>query len=145
MQNKLELHLDKCFKEYLDVKNYLKDFYKKLPELKVELAKKVFNKEGEEVDEISYNDIFWVSALEGDLAQLMGRLYHTYEAYKQLENPAEKTEIEEELKEIKFNLTYSVKGDQVDVVDKQGYEFYKSQFIEGQKYLKTKIAEKNKK
>jgi len=142
MENKLELHLDKCFKEYLDVKNYLKDFYTKLPELKAELAKKTFDKEEDEVNEISYKEIFWITALEGDLAQLTSRLYHTYQTYKQLENPAEKTEIEEELKEIKFTLTYSVKGDQVEVVDKDGYNYYKNQFLETQKYIKSKVGEK---
>jgi hypothetical protein len=142
MENKLELHLDKCFKEYLDVKNYLKNFYLKLPKLKGELAKKLSGKDEEQVNEISYKDVFWVSALEGDLAQLTGRLYHTFQAYKQLENSAEKIEIEKELKEIKFNLTYSVKGDQVDVVDKEGYDFYKNQFLETQKYLKLKVGEK---
>jgi len=145
MENKLELHLDKCFKEYLDVKNFLKEFYRNIEELKKEVAKKTEGKEEEEVNEISYKDIFWVSALEGDLAQLTGRLYHTYQTYKQLEKPAEKTEIEEELKEIKFNLVYSVKGDQVDVVDKDGYDFYKNQFLETQNYLKSKFGEKDKK
>lgn len=140
MQNKIELQLEKVFKEYLNVKHFLKEFYKNLSKLKEELAKESLEKTEEEIYEYTFEKFGYISAIEGDLAQLKGRLYHTYEAYKDLvEIPKE---IKEEVEDLKFTLTYNIRGTDAEIVDQEAYNFYKNNFIEGQKYLKAQMGGK---
>lgn len=137
MQNKIELHLETVYKEYDEVKYYLTNFKKNIEEKKKKVAEKTQNKTEEEVNEIFYKEIAWISALEGDLQQLTGRLYHTYQAYKDLIEIPQK--IKEEVENLKFTLVFNVRAGEVETVDKEAYEFYKTQFFEGQKYLKSQI------
>ena len=138
MQNKIELHLETVYKEYEEVKYYLTNFKKNIEEKKKKVAEKTQNKTEEEVNEIFYKEIAWISALEGDLQQLTGRLYHTYQAYKDLIEIPQK--IKEEVKNLKFTLVFNVRAGEVEIVDKEAYEFYKTQFFEGQKYLKSQMS-----
>lgn len=137
MQNKIELHLETVYKEYDEVKYYLTNFKKNIEEKKKKVAEKTQNKTEEEVNEIFYKEIAWISALEGDLQQLTGRLYHTYQAYKDLIEIPQK--IKEEVENLKFTLVFNVRAGEVETVDKEAYEFYKTQFFEGQKYLKSQM------
>ena len=137
MQNKIELHLETVYKEYEEVKYYLTNFKKNIEENKKKVAEKTQNKTEEEVNEIFYKEIAWISALEGDLQQLTGRLYHTYQAYKDLIEIPQK--IKEEVENLKFTLVFNVRAGEVEIVDKEAYEFYKTQFFEGQKYLKSQM------
>lgn len=137
MQNKIELHLETVYKEYEEVKYYLTNFKKNIEEKKKKVAEKTQNKTEEEVNEIFYKEIAWISALEGDLQQLTGRLYHTYQAYKDLIEIPQK--IKEEVENLKFTLVFNVRAGEVETVDKEAYEFYKTQFFEGQKYLKIQM------
>lgn len=137
MQNKIELHLETVHKEYDEVKYYLTNFKKNIEEKKKKVAEKTQNKTEEEVNEIFYKEIAWISALEGDLQQLTGRLYHTYQAYKDLIEIPQK--IKEEVENLKFTLVFNVRAGEVETVDKEAYEFYKTQFFEGQKYLKSQM------
>ena len=137
MQNKIELHLETVYKEYEEVKYYLTNFKKNIEEKKKKVAEKTQNKTEEEVNEIFYKEIAWISALEGDLQQLTGRLYHTYQAYKDLIEIPQK--IKEEVENLKFTLVFNVRAGEVEIVDKEAYEFYKTQFFEGQKYLKSQM------
>ena len=137
MQNKIELHLETVYKEYDEVKYYLTNFKKNIEEKKKKVAEKTQNKTEEEVNEIFYKEIAWISALEGDLQQLTGRLYHTYQAYKDLIEIPQK--IKEEVENLKFTLVFNVRAGEVEIVDKEAYEFYKTQFFEGQKYLKSQM------
>lgn len=137
MQNKIELHLETVYKEYEEVKYYLTNFKKNIEEKKKKVAEKTQNKTEEEVNEIFYKEIAWISALEGDLQQLTGRLYHTYQAYKDLIEIPQK--IKEEVENLKFTLVFNVRAGEVEIVDKEAYEFYKTQFFEGQKYLKNQM------
>lgn len=137
MQNKIELHLETVYKEYEEVKYYLTNFKKNIEEKKKKVAEKTQNKTEEEVNEIFYKEIAWISALEGDLQQLTGRLYHTYQAYKDLIEIPQK--IKEEVENLKFTLVFNVRAGEVETVDKEAYEFYKTQFFEGQKYLKSQM------
>ena len=138
MQNKIELHLETVYKEYEEVKYYLTNFKKNIEEKKKKVAEKTQNKTEEEVNEIFYKEIAWISALEGDLQQLTGRLYHTYQAYKDLIEIPQK--IKEEVENLKFTLVFNVRAGEVEIVDKEAYEFYKTQFFEGQKYLKSQMS-----
>ena len=138
MQNKIELHLETVYKEYDEVKYYLTNFKKNIEEKKKKVAEKTQNKTEEEVNEIFYKEIAWISALEGDLQQLTGRLYHTYQAYKDLIEIPQK--IKEEVENLKFTLVFNVRAGEVETVDKEAYEFYKTQFFEGQKYLKSQMS-----
>lgn len=137
MQNKIELHLETVHKEYDEVKYYLTNFKKNIEEKKKKVAEKTQNKTEEEVNEIFYKEIAWITALEGDLQQLTGRLYHTYQAYKDLIEIPQK--IKEEVENLKFTLVFNVRAGEVEIVDKEAYEFYKTQFFEGQKYLKSQM------
>ena len=137
MQNKIELHLETVYKEYEEVKYYLTNFKKNIVEKKKKVSEKTQNKTEEEVNEIFYKEIAWISALEGDLQQLTGRLYHTYQAYKDLIEIPQK--IKEEVENLKFTLVFNVRAGEVETVDKEAYEFYKTQFFAGQKYLKSQI------
>ncbi len=137
MQNKIELHLQTVYKEYEEVKYYLTNFKKNLEEKKKSVAEKTQNKTEEEIEEIYYKDIAWITALEGDLQQLTGRLYHTHQAYKDLiEIPQE---IKAEVENLKFTLVFNVRAGEVEIVDKEAYAFYKNQFFAGQKYLKSQM------
>ena len=138
MQNKIELHLETVYKEYEEVKYYLTNFKKNIEEKKKKVAEKTQNKTEEEVNEIFYKEIAWISALEGDLQQLTGRLYHTYQAYKDLIEIPQK--IKEEVENLKFTIVFNVRAGEVEIVDKEAYEFYKTQFFEGQKYLKSQMS-----
>ena len=138
MQNKIELHLETVYKEFEEVKYYLTNFKKNIEEKKKKVAEKTENKTEEEVNEIFYKEIAWITALEGDLQQLTGRLYHTYQAYKDLIEIPQK--IKEEVENLKFTLVFNVRAGEVETVDKEAYEFYKTQFFEGQKYLKSQVG-----
>lgn len=135
MQNKIEIHLNTVYKEYEITKQYLINFKKNIEEKKVDVAKKTKNKTEEETDEIYYKEIAWIRALEGDLQQLTGRLYHTYQAYKDLIEIPQK--IKEEIENLNFNLVFNIRGEEVEVVNKEAYDFYKKQFFEIQKHLKN--------
>jgi hypothetical protein len=137
MQNKIELHIETVYKEYDEVKYYLTNFKKNIEEKKKKVAQKTEKATEEETDEIFYNEIAWITALEGDFQQLTGRLYHTYQAYKDLIEIPQK--IKEEVENLKFTLVFNVKAGEVETVDKEAYQFYKTQFFEGQKFLKSRM------
>ena len=138
MENKIELHLNKVFKEYLEVKNYLLSVDKQ--SIKDEVTQKSLSIDSdEELSDYYFEKLGYLRALEGDLSQLQARLFYVYDYYKEIS--AEKNlEIEKELQEIQFRLTYSVKGNELTLVDKEAYDFYKNQFKESQKYAKFKIG-----
>lgn len=136
MANIIEINLQKTFKEYLDVKNYILQKVNK-EQLDTDLAKEVIssNLSEDEIDDYIFEKTGWVQILNEDLRQLKIRLFHTYMAYKDLVEPPKelKEQIEEEIKEMTFKLTYSIKGDELTLVDKEAYEFYKKQFKEMKK------------
>ena len=139
MENKIEIHLNKVFKEYLDVKNYLLSLDKQ--SIKDEVTQKsLLIDSDEELSNYYFEKLGYLRALEGDLSQLQGRLFHVYDYYKEI-TEEKNQDIEKELQDITFKLTYSVKGDELTLVDKEAYEFYKKQFIESQKYAKFKMGE----
>ena len=138
MENKIEIHLNKVFKEYLDVKNYLLSLDKQ--SIKDEVTQKsLLIDSDEELSNYYFEKLGYLRALEGDLSQLQGRLFHVYDYYKEI-TEEKNQDIEKELQDITFKLTYSVKGDELTLVDKEAYEFYKKQFIESQKYAKFKMG-----
>lgn len=139
--NYIQLHLEKVYKEYLDVKHFLERTLKKenLDKIRDEVAKKSIELEtDEEISELSFEKLGWIQILQQDLISLKVRLYHTYEAYKELVEPPKelKEEIEIEIKDLAFNLTYSVKGDEITLVNKESYNFYKNQAFEVEKLYK---------
>lgn len=138
MENKIELYLNKVFKEYLDVKNYIANIDRE--KIKKEVSEKVLNIDSdEESSNYFFEKLGFISILEGDLSQLQGRLFHTYEAYKDLISE-KNLEIEKELKGIKFKIVYSIKGDELTLVEKEGYDYYKNNYVEGKKYAKFKMG-----
>jgi hypothetical protein len=140
MPNIIKNNLEKVLKEYLSSKNYLMEFSKKenIEKVKADIAKYSFDKEESEIEEYFFKELGWIGALEADVIQLKIRLYHTYEAYKDLVDPPEDllTLIKEELKGITFKLSFDVKGNSLKVADEEAYNFYKKQYFQGQEYLK---------
>lgn len=133
MQNNyIELQLEKVYKEYMEVKNFLLNFARKenLEEIKKDIAQNAL-KEQTDDDRFEYyfKKLGWTSAVQADLTQLKARLFHTYEAYKELVEPPKeiKEEIEKELQDIVFKLTYNIKANQAELVDQKLLEYYKNQ------------------
>lgn len=145
MINKIQLHLETIYKEYLETKNFILKFKEDFSKLKEEVAKESLEMDEDKVDENYYKRVAWVGALESDLIQLKVRLYHTWIAYKDIAELSKelKEEIEEELKDLNFKVTYDVKGSQVTLIDKDAYEYYKKQFMEIREYQKSQLNGKS--
>lgn len=105
----IKAHLEKVFTEYIEYKNFLKEKVKPLEEIRKELMDEL----SEEQDpEVATQKLFEKQEKQTiylqDLTNLLTRLYHTIQAYKDLVEIPDV--ITEEIKNFKFELFYSVKN-----------------------------------
>ena len=129
----IKIHLEKCLKEYTELNIFFRNSStkEKVDKIKSEIALEVQNLgEDANIADIYFEKLGWLSAMENDEYALKARLFHTYEAYKNLvEIPQEiKEQIEKELENFKMRLTYDVKGGEKTIVDQELYEMFKAQF-----------------
>lgn len=120
--NIVQLNLEKYTKEYYDVFNVIQQKEKEID--RNAIAKECMDKTQEEQFEIYMNKIGDLPLLKQDLYLLKLRLFYTWEAYKELvEPPTEIAQlIQEAIKDIKFELCFSVKGAEVLVVNEKLHE-----------------------
>ena len=129
----IKTQLEKSLKEYLDADFYFKKYSSKesIESVKKEIASESLEMEGNEnISNLYFEKLGWLSAMENDVFALKTRLYHTYEAYKNIvEIPQEiKLKIENELQDFTMRLVYDVKSGERKIVDQDLYNMIKGQF-----------------
>lgn len=122
MQNKLQ----QVYKEYIDLKNYIKEDNKNLEELKKQAHNEAVELEtleeqaGYFFDKIGIKDVLRI-----DFTELQKKLYYFVQAYSELIEVPE--EIKKEVEDYKVKNVFTVLKGEVKVVDKELYDFYKKQ------------------
>lgn len=125
----MQTKLQQIFKEYTDLKNYIKEDNKNLEEAK----KKAHNEAVllETLDEQSsyyFDKLGYKSILLIDLEEITKKLYYFVKAYDDLvEIPPE---IKNEIEDYKLKSVYTIIDGKKEIIDKELYEIYKKQHQE---------------
>lgn len=109
-------HLEKVYTEYIQYKEYIKDKIKQPDQIRKEIAEEIKTELNiDRIQDLVYQKSEKNLIYQADFKNLMTRLYHTIEAYKDiLEIPEE---IKEEVKLYKFVQLLSIKNNMEKVVD----------------------------
>lgn len=119
-------YLEKVWVEYVEYREYLKSIIKPEAELRKSAGEKITEKTTEDqVVDIYLNEVYKQTLMQGDFREQQLRLFYTVEALKgELEIPQE---ILDEVKGMKFLQIFTVKNNNVEVIDNQALEFSKEQ------------------
>jgi len=109
-------HLEKVYTEYIHYKEYIKDKIKQPEQIRKEIAEEIKTvTDIDKVQDLVYQKSEKNMIYQADFKNLMTRLYHTIEAYKDiLEIPEE---IKKEVEIYKFVQLLSIKNNMEKVVD----------------------------
>lgn len=122
-------YLEKCYKEYIEYKNFLIEQSKKQVDAKTEIATVLKDIEDEDV----ITDLFFekqskIFLFQQDFLEQQRRLFFTVEALKnQIEIPEE---IKKEVSNLTFNQIYYIKDGEEEVLSQEALDFTKNQIKE---------------
>lgn len=114
-------HLEQVYTEYINYKEYIRDKVKPQDQIRKEIAEEIKNNPDiEKIQDLIFQKSEKNMIYQTDFKNLMTRLYHTIEAYKDiLEIPEE---IKEEVKLYKFVQLLAVKNNTEKVVDQEAID-----------------------
>lgn len=136
----IKTYIEKVFKEYLALKNYLLAETKNIEELKKEFAKA-------SLENLNADDYFekigWIALMQEDLFLQKAKLFFTMEAYKDIiEPPKELTDqIKKELEDVSFEQMFSVVGGERKITNKEKYNARKKEYFIQVENLKKQLNE----
>jgi hypothetical protein len=134
----IKTYIEKVFKEYLSLKNYLLAETKNIEELKKEFAKA-------SLENLNADDYFekvgWIALMQEDLFLQKAKLFFTMEAYKDvIEPPKELTDqIKKELEDVSFEQMFSVVGGERKITNKEKYNARKKEYFIQVENLKKQL------
>lgn len=133
----IKTYIEKVFKEYLTLKNYILTEAKSIEEIKKEFAKA-------SLENLNADDYFekvgWIALMQEDLFLQKAKLFFTMEAYKDIiEPPKELTDqIKKELEDVSFEQMFSVIDGKREIINKDKYDARKKEyFIQVENLKKT--------
>jgi hypothetical protein len=124
----IKTYIEKVFKEYLLLKNYILTEAKNIEEIKKEFAKA-------SLDNLNADDYFekvgWIALMQEDLFLQKAKLFFTMEAYKDIiEPPKELTDqIKKELEDVSFEQMFSIIDGERKTINKDKYEARKKEYF----------------
>jgi len=128
--DEIKTYIEKIYKEYVSLKNYLKSKEKEIEEVKKEIAQTALT----DLNAESYFDkIGWYSIMQiQDLELLRARLFFTMEAYKDIIEPPKelKEEIDKELQNTNYTTVYAIIDNERKIVDQIRYDKNKENFLQ---------------
>jgi len=128
--DEIKTYIEKIYKEYVSLKNYLKSKEKEIEEVKKEIAQTALT----DLNAESYFDkIGWYSIIQiQDLELLRARLFFTMEAYKDIIEPPKelKEEIDKELQNTNYTTVYAIIDNERKIVDQIRYDKNKENFLQ---------------
>ncbi len=136
----IKTYIEKVFKEYLALKNYLLAETKNIEELKKEFAKA-------SLENLNADDYFekigWIALMQEDLFLQKAKLFFTMEAYKDIiEPPKELTDqIKKEIEDVSFEQMFSVVGGERKITNKEKYNARKKEYFIQVENLKKQLNE----
>jgi len=134
----IKTYIEKVFKEYLTLKNYLLTEVKSIEELKKEFAKA-------SLENLNADDYFekigWIALMQEDLFLQKAKLFFTMEAYKDIiEPPKELTDqIKKELEDVSFEQMFSIMGGERKITNKDKYNARKKEYFIQVENLKKQL------
>jgi hypothetical protein len=134
----IKTYIEKVFKEYLSLKNYLLTEVKSIEELKKEFAKA-------SLENLNADDYFekvgWIALMQEDLFLQKAKLFFTMEAYKDIiEPPKELTDqIKKELEDVSFEQMFSIIGGERKITNKDKYNARKKEYFIQVENLKKQL------
>lgn len=134
----IKTYIEKVFKEYLSLKNYLLTEVKNIEELKKEFAKA-------SLENLNADDYFekvgWIALMQEDLFLQKAKLFFTMEAYKDIiEPPKELTnQIKKELEDVSFEQMFSIIGGERKITNKEKYNARKKEYFIQVENLKKQL------
>jgi len=134
----IKTYIEKVFKEYLSLKNYLLTEVKSIEELKKEFAKA-------SLENLNADDYFekvgWIALMQEDLFLQKAKLFFTMEAYKDIiEPPKELTDqIKKELEDVSFEQMFSIIDGERKITNKDKYNARKKEYFIQVENLKKQL------
>lgn len=124
----IKTYIERVFKEYLSLKNYLLTEVKNIEEVKKEFAKA-------SLENLNADDYFekigWIALMQEDLFLQKAKLFFTMEAYKDIiEPPKELTEqIKKELEDVSFEQMFSIIDGERKITNIDKYNARKKEYF----------------
>lgn len=134
----IKTYIEKVFKEYLLLKNYLELKVKDIEGVKKDFAKLA-------LENLNADDYFekvgWIALMQEDLFLQKAKLFFTMEAYKDIiEPPKELTDqIKKELEDVSFEQMFSIIGGERKITNKDKYNARKKEYFIQVENLKKQL------